>query len=47
MVWTMPKVFGTGNAKQSPVVSLWVTNGFVQAVLIFTYYYSATYTALL
>lgn len=43
---TMPGVFATENARKSPSVSLWVTNGLVQLFLIVTFYYSATYNAL-
>jgi arginine:ornithine antiporter / lysine permease len=43
---TMPGALATENSNGAPVVSLWVTNGFVQAVLIGTYFYSATYVGL-
>jgi arginine:ornithine antiporter / lysine permease len=43
---TMPGAFATENAQKAPVVSLWVTNGMVQIVLIGTYFYSATYNGL-
>ncbi len=43
---TMPKAFATSNAAGSPTMSLWITNGFVQLVLIATFYASATYNAL-
>jgi arginine:ornithine antiporter/lysine permease len=43
---TMPKLLGTENAKHSPSVSLWITNGLVQLFLILTFYAQATYYAL-
>ena len=43
---TMPSALATENTKRAPVVSLWVTNGMVQIVLLGTYFYSATYTGL-
>ena len=43
---TMPAALATENANRAPVISLWVTNGLVQIVLIGTYFYSATYTGL-
>ncbi len=42
----MPRLFATENSKQSPIVSLWATNGLVQLFLIVTYFASATYNAL-
>lgn len=44
---TMPKVFGRENKNGAPVVSLWVTNGLVQAFLIVTLLANSTYLALL
>lgn len=44
---TMPKVFGRENRNGAPVVSLWVTNGLVQAFLIVTLLANSTYLALL
>ena len=43
---TMPGALAAVNGKQAPVVSLWITNGLVQIVLLGTYFYSATYTGL-
>ena len=43
---TMPRLFSKENNKHSPMVSLWMTNGLVQLFLIFTFFASATYTAL-
>jgi arginine:ornithine antiporter/lysine permease len=43
---TMPGVFSTENSKHSLTVSLWATNGLVQAFLIITFFASTTYTAL-
>jgi arginine:ornithine antiporter / lysine permease len=43
---TMPGALTTVNARQAPVVSLWITNSLVQIVLLGTYFYSATYTGL-
>lgn len=43
---TMPRIFASENAKRSPTVSLWVTNGLVQLFLIVTYFASATYMAI-
>lgn len=43
---TMPKVLATENAKGSPSVSLWLTNGLVQLFLIVTFFASSTYQAL-
>jgi len=42
----MPRLLTAQSGKQSPVMSLWVTNGLVQMFLILTYFYSATYNAL-
>ena len=42
----MPKMLATQNAAGSPTVSLWVTNGLVQAFLILTYFANSTYQAL-
>jgi arginine:ornithine antiporter / lysine permease len=43
---TMPKLLATENAKHSPALSLWITNGLVQLFLIVTFYAQATYYAL-
>ncbi len=43
---TMPRLFAGENAHGAPAISLWVTNGLVQAFLILTYYASSTYQAL-
>jgi arginine:ornithine antiporter/lysine permease len=42
----MPKLLATENAKHSPALSLWITNGLVQLFLIVTFYAQATYYAL-
>jgi arginine:ornithine antiporter / lysine permease len=41
-----PRVFIKVNAKGSPAVSLWITNGLIQLFLLFTLFYSAGYQAL-
>lgn len=41
-----PRWFATENAAGSPAVSLWITNGLVQAFLIVTLFASSTYQAL-
>ncbi len=43
---TMPRFFAGENASSAPAVSLWVTNGLVQAFLLITYYANSTYQAL-
>ncbi|HUA77916.1 MAG TPA: amino acid permease, partial [Acetobacteraceae bacterium] len=43
---TMPRFFGRANAKGSPTLSLWVTNGLVQLFLIITLFANSTYQAL-
>lgn len=43
---TMPKFFGSQNAKGAPVASLWITNGLVQVFLLLTLLSNATYQAL-
>jgi arginine:ornithine antiporter/lysine permease len=43
---TMPKLLATENAKHSPALSLWITNGLVQLFLVVTFYAQATYYAL-
>lgn len=44
---TMPKIFGRENQNGAPAVSLWVTNGLVQAFLFVTLLANSTYLALL
>lgn len=44
---TMPRIFGRENRNGAPAVSLWVTNGLVQAFLIVTLLANSTYLALL
>ena len=43
---TMPRFFAGENASSAPAVSLWVTNGLVQAFLLITYFANSTYQAL-
>jgi arginine:ornithine antiporter/lysine permease len=43
---TMPRFFAGENASGAPAVSLWVTNGLVQAFLLITYFANSTYQAL-
>ena len=43
---TMPRFFAGENVNGAPAVSLWVTNGLVQAFLIITYFANSTYMAL-
>lgn len=43
---TMPRFLAGENDKGAPAVSLWVTNGLVQAFLIITYVANSTYMAL-
>ncbi len=43
---TMPRFFARENAQGAPDISLWVTNGLVQAFLILTYFANSTYQAL-
>jgi arginine:ornithine antiporter/lysine permease len=43
---TMPRFFAGENASAAPAVSLWVTNGLVQAFLLITYFANSTYQAL-
>lgn len=42
----MPRFFAGENASSAPAVSLWVTNGLVQAFLLITYFANSTYQAL-
>lgn len=43
---TMLRFFAGENASGAPAVSLWVTNGLVQAFLLITYFANSTYQAL-
>ncbi len=43
---TMPRFFARENAQGAPAISLWVTNGLVQAFLLLTYFANSTYQAL-
>lgn len=41
-----PEIFARENARNSPSVALWITNGLVQIFLLLTLFYSAGYQAL-
>ena len=43
---TMPGFFARENTNGAPAMSLWITNGLVQAFLIITYFANSTYLAL-
>ncbi len=43
---TMPRFFAHENSQGAPDISLWVTNGLVQAFLVLTYFANSTYQAL-